>query len=225
MDYTIAPKVESRIFDTVKKYSELRGLCFEARQAGFYSVQIFPCQIDMAKEVLEGSDVKINALISYPHGGFTAEQKAAEAADAVEHGAEIVEVMINTRHAKDCDYDYIYNEMKAVRDAVPNAEVIFIVEIECLLDNEIECVCKAAVDSGIDMLSTSAGIHWGLDKDRNDVMLVASVEEVEQLLRLTEGKVRVQAEGFVRTREVAEKLLAAGADRVSSETAFELIRG
>lgn len=210
--------IEFRIYETPKSYDSVRCLCYEAKEKKAKSIQVFPCMIDLCKKMLVGSDVEINAVISYPHGGFTIEQKAAEAKEAVEKGAANVEVVVNTREIKSHNFDYIYKEMKTVKDALPKETIVkFNIEIECLTDEEVIETAKTALRAGIDYISTSTGLYHALDENRNDVPLVASPKDVRLIKEATEGKIKVQAEGYISTTEIAEELIAAGADIISTE--------
>jgi len=216
--------IESRIYETTKTYESVSCLCYQAKEKGFASVQVFPCMINQCKELLAGSNVKINALISYPHGGFSIDQKAAEAKEAVELGASMVEVVVNTREIKSHNYDYIYEEMKAVKEAVGSAIVKFNIEIECLTDKEAVQTCNMAVKAGIDFIATSTGLYHTLDKNKNDVPLVTTEHEVSLLKKSLEGRVKVQAEGYISNSTIADKLIKAGADIISTEYAAQVIR-
>ena len=79
--------IESRIYETPKNYDSVKCLCLEAIRDGLASVQVFPSMIELCKKTLRGSDVCISALISYPHGDFTVEQKLAEAREAAKKEA------------------------------------------------------------------------------------------------------------------------------------------
>ena len=217
--------VESRIYETPKTYEAVKCLCYEAKKMGLKSVQVFPCMVSLCKEVLKDSDVEINALINYPHGGFLTEQKLAEAQEAVELGASMVEVMINTRAIKRHDYDYVYREMECIRQGLPaEVTVKFIIEIEYLTDQEAAETAKLAAKAGIDYISTSTGLYHALDENRNDVELTASPRDIELLKTASEGKVKIQAVGYISTPEIAERLLAAGADMISTEYAAAVMK-
>ena len=218
-------QIESRIFETTKSYDTLKCLCYEAKELGFASVQVFPCMVAMTRKALEGSDIAINALISYPHGGFSIDQKAAEAKEVTKLGAGMVEVSVNTREIKSHNYEYVYREMVAVKNAVCDGTIVkFNIEIESLTDEEAVETCKMAVKAGIDCIATSTGLYHTLDAQKNDVPLVTSVHEVMLLKTVLEGKVSIQAEGNIADSAVAEKLYRAGADTISSEFAAQLMQ-
>lgn len=217
--------IETRIYETPKSYDSVKCLCYEAKELGLKSVQIFPCMIGCCREVLKGSDVEINALISYPHGGFTIGQKVAEAEEAVRKGASAVEAVVNTREIKSHNYEYVYEEMVAVKNALPdNVTVKFNIEMECLTEEEAAETASIAVKAGIDYLSTSTGLYHALDENKNDVPLAVSPRDVKLLKRVVGDRVKIQAEGYISEPELAESLISAGADMISTEYAASVMK-
>lgn len=220
----LAKKMESRIFDININYPTVTNLCYEAERYGFCAIQVFPCMVEMCKETLQDSEVKINALISYPHGGFSIEQKAEEARDAVKKGAREVEVVMNTRKAKSQRYDYLEQEMKAVVDAVGHkATVKFIIEIEVLTEEEIKETCRAAVRAGIDYIVTSTGLYNTLDENKNDIPLYANEADIKKIREAVGNQVKIQSQGYISSAKLAKQLIAAGADRITTEYAKKVI--
>ena len=216
-------KVESRILDMTVDYPNVTNLCYEAKRYGFVAVQIFPCMIELCQDVLEGSDVAINSVISYPHGGFTIEQKAAEIREVVSLGVQEVEVVFNTREAKSHHWDYIRREMEAcVKAAEKKALVKMIIEIECLTDEEAVEVCKIAVETGVDYIVTSTGLYHALDENHEDILLVANKKDVSLIKSVVGDKVKIQAQGYISTPEIAAEVFEAGADRITTEFSKEV---
>jgi deoxyribose-phosphate aldolase len=220
----LAGKMESRVFDMNINYQTVTNLCYEAERYGFCAVQVFPCMVELCMKTLRSEGVRVNALVSYPHGGFLIEQKAAEAGDAVMRGAREVEVVMNTREAKSHNYDYIEREMKAVVSAVGGrAAVKFIIEIEVLTDEEAIETCRAAARAGVDYIVTSTGLYNTLDEDKNDVPLYANEKDVRLIRSAAGDRVKIQAQGYISSAKLAEELLAAGADRIATEYAGKVI--
>lgn len=222
----LASRMESRIYETTRTYEAVQNLCYEAMRFGFASIQVFPNMIQRCLETLDGGDVAVNALISYPHGGLSIGQKAAEALDAARRGAREVEVVMNTREAKSGDFDYLKREMGAVKEAVgPDVTVKFNIEIEYLSEEEILATCRAAVGAGIDYLCTSTGLYHALDAQKRDVPLTADPKEVALLCKALAGSgVKVQAEGYISNGALARSLIEAGAARISSEYAVQVLK-
>ena len=222
---TLAAAIESRIYESPKTYDSVRYLCYEAKAFGFHSVQVFPNMIAICREVLDGSDVKICALGSYPHGGMTIEQKAFEAKDSVAKGAQELDIVVNTREIKNANAVYLTREMKTVREAVPNAVVKFNIEIEYLNREEIALVCNCAKEAGIDYVTTSTGLYHIVDENLNDVPLTCKVEDIAYLKECLAGSgVKIQAVGYIDNAQLAAQLLDAGADRIATEYALNVMK-
>jgi deoxyribose-phosphate aldolase len=220
-----ASKLESRIPTSCLDYSAVRCACYEAVKYGFAALTAFPNMLGMCSEILQGSGVRLCALVSYPHGGLTIEQKAEEAADAVENGADEVQFVINTREVLSGNYGYICEEMKAVKRAVPeNITVKAVLECEYYQDNEIEGACVSAVEAGIGFVVTSTGEYVSVDKNKNDVPIVTSLHDVEIIKKAVDGKVRIQAEGHIDSLETALPFLGTGVHRVSSGCPEKLLK-
>lgn len=223
----LAKTIETRIYETPKTFDSVRYLCYEAKEFGFCSVQVFPNMLSVCREILAGSGVKITALGSYPHGGLTIPLKAFEAADSAKKGADEVEMVVNTRMIKNHNKDYILEEMKAVKAAVPTSVAVkFNIEIEYLTREEIALACEAAKEAEIDYISMSTGLYHTLNAEKQDVPLVCRVEDVAYLKQCLAGsKVKLQAAGYIDSAALAGELLEAGADRIATEYALKVMRG
>ncbi len=220
-----AAMLENRLLSTDVDYPNITNACYEAREYGMAAVTVFPAMVAMCKETLKDAPVNICALVSYPHGGFTPEQKAGEALEAVELGAREIESVGNTREAKSLRKDFLIRDMKTVKEAVGDtAQVKFIIEIESLSDEEVICVCQAAIAAKIDWIVTSTGEYCVLDENKNDVMLVPTVREVALIKSVVGDDIRIQAEGNIVNLETALSLIDAGAERISSPVPVKLIK-
>ena len=98
------------------------------------SVCINPCNLDIAREVLEGSDVKIGTVIGFPSGAHTTFSKVAEAIDAYARGAVELDMVIDIGALRNGEYDDVYNDIKAVVDATP--AVVKVILENCYLTKE-----------------------------------------------------------------------------------------
>ncbi|MCD8122504.1 MAG: deoxyribose-phosphate aldolase [Clostridiales bacterium] len=167
------------------------------------SVCINPCNLDMAKEVLEGSDVKIGTVIGFPSGAHTTFTKVAEAKDAYARGAVELDMVIDIGALKNGEYDDVYEDIKAVVDATPGI-VKVILETAFLTKEEIVKGCELVEKAGAAFVKTSTGF----------APEGATVENIKLMRASVSSKVRVKAAGGIHTRADVEALVAAGADRV-----------
>lgn len=122
------------------------------------SVCINPCNLDIAREVLEGSDVKIGTVIGFPSGAHTTFSKVAEAIDAYARGAVELDMVIDIGALRNGEYDDVYNDIKAVVDATP-AVVKVILENCYLTKEQIVKGCQLCEKAGADFVKTSTDLQ------------------------------------------------------------------
>ena len=210
--------INSKLFDhtLLKAFAteeEIKKLCLEAKTYNFKSVCVNPCHVAYAKELLKDTDVLVCTVIGFPLGANTMETKWFETQNALENGADEVDVVINIGKAKEHDYKYIENEVAGVVAYASGATVKVIIET-CLLNNdEIVRACKAAKEAGADFVKTSTGFSTG----------GATVEAV-RLMRETVGpEMGVKASGGVRTHEDHIAMVEAGANRIGTSSGAKII--
>ena len=161
---TLAGYLENRIFEMDVHYSRITNLCYEAKEYGFLSVQVFPGMLWLCEPVLRDSQVEVCAMLSYPHGGMTIPQKVAESLDAVAKGATHLMVTMDGRQFQSGKYDYTESEMRTVKQANPDKFVKFILETEYLKDDQMKKACEIAIRAGIDGIVTSTWLYNALDE-------------------------------------------------------------
>ncbi|MBE6129639.1 MAG: deoxyribose-phosphate aldolase [Erysipelotrichaceae bacterium] len=188
-------------------------LCREAREYDFASVCINPCWIPLAKELLEGSDVKVCTVIGFPLGAMSTAAKCLETATAVQDGAEEVDMVINIGKLKDGEDDYVRNEIKAIKEACSGRLLKVIIETCLLTDEEKVRACKLAKEAGADFVKTSTGFSTG----------GATVEDVALMRRTVGEDMGVKAAGGVRDKETFEAMIKAGATRIGTSSGKNLI--
>lgn len=200
--------------DTTKVAVE--KICKEALEYNFASVCINPTNIKLAAELLKGSEVKVCTVIGFPLGANTTEVKAFETKDAIEKGADEVDMVINIGKLKDKDYDYVREDIKAVVDAAKGKALTKVIIETCLLtDEEKVMACKLSVEVGADFVKTSTGFSTG----------GATPEDIK-LMRETVGPdLGVKASGGVRCIADAEAVINNGATRIGASASIEICEG
>lgn len=195
---------------------EIEQLCREAAQYCFASVCVNPNWVSLCRERLRGVGVKVCTVIGFPLGAHLPDIKAYEARRAVEQGAEEVDMVINIGALKSRDYALVEQDILGVVQAVGKDTVVkVILETSLLTRDEKIMGCTLAKAAGADYVKTSTGFAGG----------GATVEDV-QLMRETVGPdMGVKASGGVRTRDDAEKMVAAGATRLGASAGVKIVRG
>jgi len=195
---------------------EVEQLCREAAQFCFASVCVNPNWVALCRELLRGTGVKVCTVIGFPLGAHLPDIKAYEARRAVEQGAEEVDMVINIGALKSKDYALVEQDIHGVVEAAGRTTVVkVILETTLLTRDEKVMGCTLSKAAGAEYVKTSTGFAGG----------GATVEDV-QLMRETVGpEMGVKASGGVRTREDAEKMVAAGATRLGASAGVKIVRG
>ena len=189
-------------------------LCKEAREYDFASVCVNPDFIARAKKNLEGSDVKVCTVIGFPLGANKTSIKVAEIKEAINDGATELDMVINISKAKEGDFDYIENEIRALKEACGQLTLKVILETCLLNDEEIVACCKAAKKAGADFVKTSTGFSKGGAKAK-DV----------KLMRETVGEdMGVKASGGIHTKAEAMEMIEAGASRIGCSASVAIMK-
>ena len=187
----------------------------EAKEHDFASVCINPCWIPLANKELQGSDIKVCTVIGFPLGANTTETKVFETKDAIQKGAQEIDMVINVAMLKDKDYNYIENEIKQIVLASKDKAIVKVILETCLLtDEEIIMASKLAKKAGADFVKTSTGFSTG----------GATVHDVA-LMRKTVGEdMGVKASGGIHTHEEAMAMINAGASRIGASAGVKLLK-
>ena len=195
---------------------EVEQLCREAAQFCFASVCVNPNWVALCREMLRGSGVKVCTVIGFPLGAHLPDIKAYETRRAIEQGAEEVDMVINIGALKSRDYALVEQDIHGVVNAAAGRALVkVILETSLLTRDEKVMGSTLAKAAGADFVKTSTGFAGG----------GATVEDV-QLMRETVGpEMGVKASGGVRTKEDAEKMVAAGATRLGASAGVKIVRG
>ncbi|MBR2825471.1 MAG: deoxyribose-phosphate aldolase [Solobacterium sp.] len=188
-------------------------LCEEAKEYDFMTVCINPCWIPLAKELLAGSDVKVCVVVGFPLGAMTTEAKVFEAKDAIEKGADEVDMVINIAQLKDGEYDYVKEEIRQIKEAIGTHVLKVIIECCLLTDEEKVLACKASIEAGADYVKTSTGFSTS----------GATVEDVKLMKETVGDHAKVKAAGGIRTQEEFEAMIEAGAERIGTSRGCSLV--
>lgn len=193
---------------------QITQLCKEAIENDFASVCVNPSFIPLCSDLLKGSSVKVCIVIGFPLGAMTTASKVFEAKNAVEVGADEVDMVINIGKLKDGEKDYVRNEITEIKKACGNHILKVIIETCLLTDEEKVLACQLAKDAGADFVKTSTGFSTH-----------GATKEDVALMRKTVGKeMGVKAAGGVRNKQDLEDMVNAGATRIGTSRGVELVK-
>jgi deoxyribose-phosphate aldolase len=200
--------------DTTKE--AIVELCAEARKYSFASVCVNPTWVKTAADALEGSTVKVCTVIGFPLGASTSEVKAFETENAIQNGAQEIDMVINIGALRSGDDEAVKQDIAAVvKAAEGKALVKVIIETSLLTDIEKRTACELAVVAGADFVKTSTGFSTG-----------GATEEDVKLMRAVVGpETGVKASGGVRNFEDMQTMIAAGATRIGASSGVQIMKG
>ena len=189
-------------------------LCAEAREFGFASVCVNGSFTELVARELKGSGVKTCVVVGFPLGAGTSAAKAFETADAVSRGAEEVDMVISVGRLRSGETAAVREDIRAVVQAAEGALVKVIIETCLLTDEQKELACRLAEEAGAHFVKTSTGFSTG----------GATVEDVALMRRVVGDRLGVKASGGIRTREDAERMIAAGASRIGASASVTICK-
>lgn len=193
----------------------IRQLCAEAASYGFASVCVNAGWLSLCRELLQESSVKLCPVIGFPLGATLAAAKAYEAAEAIRHGAQEVDMVIAIGPLKDGAYRAVYDDIAGVVGAAhPHAvPVKVIIETALLADEEKIAACLVAKAAGADFVKTSTGFSGG----------GATAADVALMRRVVGAALGVKASGGVRTAADLRQMVAAGATRIGASAGVRIV--
>ena len=210
----ILSMVDHTLLLQTSTWEEIRALCDDAIHYGTASVCIPPCFVQQAKEYV-GNQMKICTVIGFPNGNHTTATKVFETIDAVNTGADEIDMVINVGMLKAKNYDYVLNEIREIKDACGDKILKVIIETCLLTDEEKIRMCEIVTESGADFIKTSTGPPTG-GATFDDIALFA--EHVGE-------KVKIKAAGGISSMEDAEKFIALGASRLGTSRIVKIVKG
>ncbi|MCZ9956081.1 deoxyribose-phosphate aldolase [Brachyspira hyodysenteriae] len=193
---------------------EIRKLCIEAKEYGFYSVCVNSAYVNVAYNFLLHSDVKVCSVVGFPLGAMMKEAKAYETKVAVDSGADEIDMVVNVGFLKSKKIDLFERDIKKVRDACHASVLKVIIETCLLTDEEKVLACKIAKECGANFVKTSTGFSTG-----------GATEHDVKLMREAVGKeIGVKASGGIKTYEDAIKMVEAGANRLGTSSGIAIMK-
>jgi deoxyribose-phosphate aldolase len=222
---SLAKMIDHSLLHPTMTDAEIIAGCKLARQYDVATACIKPYCIAMAREVLDGSDVKACAVIGFPHGNSTTAIKVREAEAAVRDGAPEIDMVVNIGKALGGDWNYVSAEVKAINDAVVGngglLKVIF--ENDYLGDEHIIKLCEICSGHAVAFVKTSTG--YGFVKQPNGFYSYkgATIEHLKLMRSHCPASVQIKAAGGVRTLDEMLTVRALGVSRIGATATKAII--
>lgn len=215
IDTKLASMIDHTLLKPDATQADLTKICNEAKEYHFATVCVNSCNIPLVARLLKGSTVKPIAVVGFPLGAATSQAKAFEAKEAIHAGAEEIDMVINIGALKSKDYKTVYEDIKQVVETAKPHAVKVILETSDLDHDEKVIACTLAKTAGAAFVKTSTGFSSG----------GATTEDIALMRKIVGDNMHVKASGGIRTKEDAEKMVHAGADRIGASASVAIVTG
>lgn len=205
MKEEILKKVDHTLLKQTSTWEDIKKLCDDAIKCNTASVCIPPCFVKQAKEYV-GNKMKICTVIGFPNGYNLTKVKMYETEQAVEDGADEIDMVINVGKLKEKNYDYILNEINGIKSKC-NGRILKVIIETCLLTEEEKIkMCEIVSQSDADYIKTSTGFSTG----------GATLEDIELFKKHMKNGKKIKAAGGIKNFDDAKEFVKAGADRLGT---------
>ncbi len=194
---------------------DIEKLCAEAHTHRFYSVCVNGSRVELARHLLEDSDVHVACVVGFPLGAGIPDAKRFETEAAVDDGAQEIDVVLNLGQLKDGNDKFVLRELRDVVQAADGNPVKVIIETCLLTHAEKIRACRLVVDSGAQFVKTSTGFSTG----------GATVDDVKLMRETVGANFGVKASGGIRDTRTALAMIAAGATRLGTSASVAIVNG
>lgn len=212
--YPLAQYIDHTALSPEKTEQDILTLCDEALTYGFYSVCINPCHIPLAKKKLNHSQVKICTVVGFPLGANSSAVKAFETQQAIQEGAEEIDMVINIGWVKSQQWQKVEQDIEQVKQACGSVPLKVILETCLLTRAEIIKVCEICRTLAVAFVKTSTGFSKA----------GATVAEVKLMKSIVGENIEVKASGGIRDRQTALAMLEAGATRLGASAGVAIVK-
>ena len=210
----ILAKCDHTLLAQTATWEEIKAICDDGLKYACASVCIPAAHVKQAKEYV-GEKLAICTVIGFPNGYATTASKCFMASDAVDNGADEVDMVINIGWAKEGKWADITAEIAAIKAACKGKLLKVIIETCLLTDEEKIALCKCVSDSGADYIKTSTGFSKA----------GATFHDVELFAKHVAPHVKIKAAGGISSLEDAEKFIELGASRLGTSRIVKIAKG
>ena len=209
----LAKYFDHTLLSPTASQSEIVKLCHEAKEYGFFSVCVQPYYLELCQQELNGSDVKLCTVVGFPLGQNTTATKVFETQQAVELGANEIDMVMNIAALKEEKYNYVIEDISSVVNTAGGVPVKVIIET-CLLDSsQITKATQLCEQAGAHFVKTSTGFSSG----------GARIEDLQNINQSRTTEIKIKASGGIRDLKTALEFIKAGADRLGASKSVEIV--
>ena len=209
----ILKKVDHTLLSQTATFDEIKQICDDGIKYDTASVCIPASFVKQVKDYV-GDRIKICTVIGFPNGYSTTAVKVFETQDAIDNGADEIDMVINIGWLKDKRYDDITNEIKAIKEACGKKLLKVIIETCLLTDDEKIKMCEIVTAAGADYIKTSTGFSTG----------GATFDDIKLFKEHVGEQVKIKAAGGIKSIDDAIKFIELGADRLGTSRLVKIAK-
>ena len=193
---------------------DIAKLCQEAIEYDFYAVCVHPSYVSLAKDLLKDTNVLVATVVGFPLGMNTPKTKSFEAIDAVEMGADEIDMVINVGALKEKEYDYVKEEIEEVLDSIDGKPLKVIIETPLLTEEEIVKMTEICNETFVNFIKTSTGFgERGVSLKDIDIINAHKNEVLE-----------IKASGGIKNLQFADELIKKGVSRIGTSSGVAIMK-
>ncbi len=210
----ILAKCDHTLLLQTSTWEDIKGILDDGMKYGTASACIPPCYVKMAKKYV-GDKLPICTVIGFPNGNCTTATKVYETKDAIQNGADEIDMVINIGMLKAGEYSYVLGEIMAIKEACGDKILKVIIETCLLTEDEKVKMCNIVTESGADYIKTSTGFSTA----------GATKEDIALFAKNVGPNVKMKAAGGIASLEDAEEFIALGASRLGTSRIVKIVKG
>jgi len=213
----LAHCIDHTLLDASATTERIKQFCDEAKTYGFHTVCVNGRWVPLVAEELHGTKVKVGGVASLPFGADSTKIKIAQTKDVIFAGADEIDMVADLAAIIEGDSKYLRSQLRAVlkvcRSMRPAVVLKVIIESAALNREQKVFACEIANDCRVDFIKTSTGLHPAGG---------ATLEDIK-LMKETAPNCRIKAAGGIKTASQALEMLEAGAERIGTSSAVQII--
>lgn len=188
----------------------------KTKELNFNSVVISPTYVELAKEKLADTNIKIGSVVGFPLGFEDTESKVAAASSLIQKGADEIEAVMNLSYLKDEKYDLLENEIRQIKEAIGDKILKVIIETKVLEDYQKANAAKVCEKAGADFVKTSSGFV-------SPNHIYENVNDIN-IIQKHAPKIKIEIYGGITEYKFANQILTAGSDLIGSDQGYEIVK-
>lgn len=195
---------------------EVKEFLEKAKETTFNSVIVSPTYVELAKETLKDTDIKVGSVVGFPLGFENSQTKLAETKALLDKGVDELEVVVNLSHLKDKKYNLIGKEIENIKKEMGDKVLKVNIEVKALDDPEKSAIAQVIEKAGADYVKNATGFvtPCHIYEIVNDINIIQKYAP----------KIKIEIYGGVDSYKIANQVLTAGADKIASNYGYEIVK-